>query len=92
MKYNISKTTPPAMPNLVRGTEYIALLLSQVSKDMQQSITPMLFPSLGAHISGAEFMYPDLSWKEPCGIKLYKWTHRKFITFSAQTALYTKTQ
>ena len=56
MKYNISKTTPTAMPNLGRGTEFIALLLSQVSKDMQQSITPMLFPSLGAHISGAEFM------------------------------------
>lgn len=68
MKYNISKTTPPAMPNLGRGTECIALLLSQVSKDMQQSITPMLFPILGAHISGAEFMYPDLSWKEPCGM------------------------
>ena len=56
------------MPRLGRGTECIALLLSQVSKDMQQSITPMLFPSLGAHISGAEFMYPDLSWKEPCGL------------------------
>ena len=68
MKYNISKTTPPAMPRLGSGTECIALLLSQVSKDMQQSITPMLFPSLGAHISGAEFMYPDLSWKEPCGL------------------------
>ena len=68
MKYNISKTTPPAMPNLGRGTESIALLLSQVSRDMQQSITPMLFPILGAHISGAEFMYPDLSWKEPCGM------------------------
>ena len=56
------------MPNLGRGTECIALLLSQVSKDMQQSITPMLFSPLGAHISGAEFMYPDLSWKEPCGM------------------------
>jgi hypothetical protein len=28
----------------------------------------MLFPSLGAHISGAEFQYPDRSWKEMCGI------------------------
>ena len=56
MKYNISKTTPPPMPNLGRGTECVALLLSQVSKDMQQSIVPMLFPILGAHVSGAEFM------------------------------------
>jgi hypothetical protein len=28
----------------------------------------MLFPSLGAHISGAEFQYPDRSWKETCGM------------------------
>jgi hypothetical protein len=28
----------------------------------------MLFPSLGAHISGAEFQYPDYSWKEPTGL------------------------
>ena len=56
------------MPKLGRGTECVTLLLSQVSKDMQQSIVPMLFPILGAHISGAEFMYPDLSWKEPCGM------------------------
>ena len=68
MKYNISKTTPPPMPNLGRGTECITLLLSQVSKDMHQSIVPMLFSPLGAHISGAEFMYPDLSWKETSGM------------------------
>ena len=68
MKYNISKTTPPPMPNLGRGTECITLLLSQVSKDMHQSVVPMLFSPLGAHISGAEFMYPDLSWKEMSGM------------------------
>ena len=68
MKYNISKTTPPPMPNLGRGTECITLLLSQVSKDMHQSVVPMLFSPLGAHISGAEFMYPDLSWKETSGM------------------------
>jgi hypothetical protein len=27
----------------------------------------MLFPILGAHVSGAEFLYPDLTWKELCG-------------------------
>lgn len=68
MKYNISKTTPPPMPKLGRGTECITLLLSQVSRDMHQSIVPMLFPVLGAHVSGAEFMYPDLSWKETSGM------------------------
>ena len=67
MKYNISKNTPPAMPNLGKSTEFIAILHSQVSKNMQQSIMAMFFSIPGAHISGAEFMYPDLSWKESCG-------------------------
>ena len=34
---------------------------------MHEPLVPMLFPSLGAHISGAEFQYPDSSWKELCG-------------------------
>ena len=28
----------------------------------------MFFPVFGAHMSGAEFQYPDLTWKEPCGM------------------------
>jgi hypothetical protein len=28
----------------------------------------MLFPILGAHVSGSEFQYPDLTWKELCGM------------------------
>ena len=68
MKYNLSKTTPPAMPRLGKGTESVALLLSQVSKDTQKPIVSMLFPILGAHVSGAEFMYPDLLWKETSGM------------------------
>ena len=27
----------------------------------------MLFPILAAHVSGSEFQYPDLTWKELCG-------------------------
>ena len=57
MKYDISKTTAPKMPNLGRWLESVALLLSQVSKDMHQPIVPMLFPILGAHVNGAEFMF-----------------------------------
>ena len=30
---------------------------------MQEPLVPMLFPVLGAYMSGAEFMYPDLIWK-----------------------------
>ena len=68
MKYNLSKTTPPAIPRLGKDTESVALLPSQVSKDMHQPIVPMLFPILGVHVSGAEFTYPDLSWKEMSGM------------------------
>ena len=65
--YDITKPKAPKMPTLGRGTECIKILLSQASKDVREPLVPMLFPVLGAHMSGAEFQYPDLSWKEPCG-------------------------
>ena len=68
MKYDISKSTSPKMPNLGKGTECIKLLLSQASVNMHEPLVPMFFPVLGAHISGAEFQYPDNSWKEMTGI------------------------
>ena len=67
MRYDISKPIAPKMPNLGKGTECIKILLSQASKDMHEPLVPMFFPVLGAHISGAEFQYPDLTWKEMCG-------------------------
>ena len=68
MKYNIAKHSAPTMPKLGKGTECIKILLSQVSKDMHEPLVPMLFPILGAHVSGSEFQYPDLTWKELCGM------------------------
>ena len=68
MRYDISKQTAPAMPNLGKGTECIKILLSQASKGIQEPLVPMFFPILGAHTSGTEFQYPDLTWKEPCGM------------------------
>ena len=68
MKYDISKPKAPAMPSLGKGTECIKLLLSQASKDNYEAFVPMFFPVLGAHLSGAEFQYPDNSWKEPTGM------------------------
>ena len=65
--YDISKSLAPKMPNLGKGTECIKLLLTQTSKDMHEPLVPMLYPILGAHICGAEFQYPDLTWKEVCG-------------------------
>ena len=41
MRYNISSTKAPEMPNLGRGTECIKLLLTQASKDMHESHFPM---------------------------------------------------
>ena len=67
MRYDISKPTAPGMPKLGKGTECIKILLSQASKDMYEPLVPMFFPIFGAHICGAEFQYPDLSWKELCG-------------------------
>ena len=68
MKYDISKPTAPKMPRLGKGTECIKILLTQVSKDMYEPLVPMFFPILGAHVSGSEFQYPDLTWKELCGM------------------------
>ena len=68
MRYDISKATAPAMPNLGKGTECIKFLLSQASKDMYEPLVPMFFPILGAHISDVEFQYSDLSWNETTGI------------------------
>ena len=68
IKYDISQPTAPAMPRLGKGTECMKLLLSQVSKDMHEPMVPMLFPILGAQISESKFQYPDLSWKEMCGM------------------------
>lgn len=68
MIYDISKPIAPKMPRLGKGTECIKILLTQVSKDMYEPLIPMFFPTLGAHVSGSEFQYPDLTWKELCGM------------------------
>ena len=43
-------------------------LLSKVSKDMHQSIVPILFSLLESHASGAEFMRSNQKWKEMYGM------------------------
>lgn len=68
MKYDITKPTAPKMPTLGKGCECIKILVSQVSKDMSEALVPMVFPALGAYISGCQFLYPDQTWKELCGL------------------------
>ena len=53
MKYNISKSKAPEMPNLGKGTECIKLLLSQASKDMHEPLVLMFFPHL-SHITSTQ--------------------------------------
>ena len=66
MKYNINKSTPPGMPNLLRGTKCVLFLLSQVPKDMHQPIVTILFSLLESHASGAKFMRPNQNREEMC--------------------------
>lgn len=68
MIYDITKPIAPAMPKLGKDLAIVKLLLSQVSKDMQEILAPLLFDSLASHISGTAFMYPDLTCKEICGL------------------------
>ena len=35
---------------------------------LQKTLATLLFDSLASHLSETEFMYPDLTWKEICGI------------------------
>ena len=67
MIYDITKKSAPKMPNLGKGLECIKLIASQISPDMREAIVPMVFPALGAYVSGSEFQYADLTWKEICG-------------------------
>ena len=43
-------------------------LLSKASKDMHQSIVPILFSLMESHVNGAKFMRPNQKWKEMCGM------------------------
>ena len=66
MRYDISKSTAPAMPNLGKGTECIKLLLSQASKDMHDPLVPMFFPVFGEHLGFAKNQSHTLIWREMC--------------------------
>ena len=46
MKYNVLKNDSPTLPRLLKGTECISLLLTQVSKDMRKPILPPISLSL----------------------------------------------
>ncbi|MCQ2299614.1 MAG: hypothetical protein MJZ81_05780 [Bacteroidales bacterium] len=35
---------------------------------MNQPLVPILFFHFDAHLKETEFLYPDQSWKEPCGL------------------------
>ena len=55
------------MPKPGKGTEIVKLLLSQVSKEMQERLLPMTFPALAAHLANVELMCSDTKYYELCG-------------------------
>jgi hypothetical protein len=55
------------MPKPGKGTEIVKLLLSQVSKEMQEPLLPMTIPALSAHVADVEFKYCDNKYYELCG-------------------------
>ena len=66
MKYEITKATAPAMPNLGKGTECVKLLLTQASKDMHEPPRSDVFPNLwraplwyGISVSGLQLEGAD---------------------------------
>ena len=67
MNYDVFSSTAPAMPKPSKGTEIVKLLLSQVSKEMQEPLLPMTLPALAAHLADVEFMYSDNKYYELCG-------------------------
>lgn len=68
MRYDITLKSAPVMPNLGKGLDFVKLALTQISPDMREPIASALFDAAAAQMSGCEFLYPDLTWKEPCGM------------------------
>ena len=56
MRYDVFNRKAPAMPKPSRGTEFCKLLLSQASKDMQETLFPMTIPTLAAHLTKVKFL------------------------------------
>ena len=67
VKYNIFRSTAPAMSKPSKGTEFCKLLLSQATNEMREPLVPMAIPALAAHLSDAKFMYSDNKYYELCG-------------------------
>ena len=55
------------MLKLENRTKSLKNLLFQASKGVIYPLFPMIFPSLGPHISGTKFPNLGLKWKETCG-------------------------
>ena len=58
MKYDVGKPTSPKMPALGKGTECIKLLLSQVSKGIEEPMIPMFFPLLARTSAAQNYSIP----------------------------------
>ena len=68
MKYDVSKKTAPKVLKQGKMNENSAIFALTGIKIHARPIVPMIFPVLDTHVSRAKFMYPDLIWKELCGM------------------------
>ena len=64
---------------LGKVTESIKILLSKAQKRCANLLIPILFPVFGAHISDADFQYPDLILKDSCSLMDYL-VHKKGVS------------
>ena len=68
MKYDISKKTALKVLKLGNMNENSAIFTLTGIKIHARTYRSDDFPVLDTHVSRAKFMYPDLIWKELCGM------------------------
>ena len=66
-RYDITRPTAPVISTLKKGQMNVYIPLSEASKTCNNCFFLCFFPIFFAHVSGFEFHFPDLKWKELCG-------------------------
>lgn len=67
MKYDISKSTAPKMPNLGRAQNASKSCFRRCQKTCK-TLCFDFFPLFGTLLSDAEIPYTNLIWEESCGM------------------------
>ncbi len=67
MIYDIFSSEAPQMPRPGKGTEFVKFILSKSSKEMRESLLPVILPAVAAHANNVTFQYADTCDYELCG-------------------------